>query len=79
MIERFLRLKFKNILTAFDPIRHSEALHGYSYAEIERICIQAIKSMIIERRKQVQERDFNRAMEDEARRRAGHARLAPSS
>ncbi len=77
MIARFLRLKFKNITTAFDPVQHTGALEGYSYAEIERVCLQAIKSMIIDRRKQVQARDFNRALEDEARRRAGNARLAP--
>jgi SpoVK/Ycf46/Vps4 family AAA+-type ATPase len=77
MIGRFLKLKFKNVPVAFDPARHSAALEGYSFAEIERVCTQAIKAMIIERRKQVQERDFNRALQDEARRRAGQARLAP--
>jgi SpoVK/Ycf46/Vps4 family AAA+-type ATPase len=79
MIDRFLRLKFKNVATAFDPASHSSALEGYSYAEIERICIQAIKSMIIERHKQVQERDFNCAIRDEARRRAKNMRLKPAS
>jgi SpoVK/Ycf46/Vps4 family AAA+-type ATPase len=53
MIERFLRLKFKNVATTFDPASHSSTLKGYSYAEIERVCVQAIKSMIIGRRKQV--------------------------
>lgn len=77
MIARFLRLKFKNVTTAFDPIQRASALEGYSYAEIERVCVQAIKSIIIDRRKQVQERDFNRALEDEARRRARAAQLAP--
>lgn len=77
MIKRFLRLKFKNVATAFDPMLRAEALEGYAYAEIERVCIQAIKAMIVDRRRQVQERDFNRALEDEARRRAGQSRLAP--
>jgi len=79
MIARYLRLKFKNVATAFDPLQQTAALEGYSYAEIERVCIQAVKTMIIDRRKQVQARDFNRALEDEARRRAGQSRLAPSS
>lgn len=70
MIARFLRVKFKNVATAFDPLQHAAALEGYSYAEIERVCTQAVKAMIIDRRKQVQARDFNRALEDEARRRA---------
>lgn len=77
MIARFLRLNFKNVSKDFDPCAHAEALHGYSYAEIERICVQTIKSMVIERRKQVQERDFNRAMKDETRRRAGNALHLP--
>lgn len=76
MIERFLRLKFKNVPTSFDPVSRGAAMEGYSYAEIERICLQAIKAMVIERRKQVQERDFNRALTDEARRRSGNARLS---
>jgi SpoVK/Ycf46/Vps4 family AAA+-type ATPase len=75
MIERFLRLKFKNVSTDFDAVSRSADLEGYSYAEIERICIQAIKTMVIDRRKQVQERDFNRALADEARRRSKNARL----
>jgi SpoVK/Ycf46/Vps4 family AAA+-type ATPase len=74
MIERFLRLKFKNASTSFDPVSRSADLEGYSYAEIERICIQAIKAMLIDRRKQVQERDFTRAVADEARRRSRNAR-----
>jgi SpoVK/Ycf46/Vps4 family AAA+-type ATPase len=76
MIDRFLRLKFKNVSIDFDPMQHAAALEGYSYAEIERVCIQAIKSMVIDRRKQVQAGDFNRALEDEARRRAGQSRFA---
>jgi SpoVK/Ycf46/Vps4 family AAA+-type ATPase len=79
LIERFLSVKFKNVATSFDPSSRSAALEGYSYAEIERICVQAIKSMIIERCKQVQERDFNRAIEDEMRRRAGSARFEPTA
>jgi SpoVK/Ycf46/Vps4 family AAA+-type ATPase len=37
MIERFLRLKFKNVATTFDAASHSSSLKGYSYAEIERV------------------------------------------
>jgi SpoVK/Ycf46/Vps4 family AAA+-type ATPase len=79
MIERFLSLKFKNVATSFDPASRSAALEGYSYGEIERVCVQAIKSVIIEHRKQVQERDFNRAIDDESRRRAGNARFKPTA
>lgn len=51
MIERFLAYKFKNIETSFDPLTHAAALEGYSYAEIERVCISAIKAAIIDRRR----------------------------
>ena len=77
MISQFLRLKFKNASASFDPTAYTASLEGYSYAEIERVCVQAIKSMIIDRRKQVQAQDFVQALEDEARRRAGNTRLAP--
>ena len=79
MIARFLRLKFKNISTPSIPPSTRAGLEGYSYAEIERVCVQAIKSMIIDRRKQVQAHDFNHALKDEARRRAGNARLEPAT
>lgn len=75
MIERFLALKFQNVQTSFDPLSHAAELQGYSYAEIERICIQAIRSTVIERRKRVGEDEFQLAIADEIRRRAGAARL----
>jgi SpoVK/Ycf46/Vps4 family AAA+-type ATPase len=79
MIERYLKLKFKNVETSFDPIAHAVALEGYSYAEIERVCIAAIKAAVINRRKQVREHDFLQAIADEVRRRSGTARLQQTS
>lgn len=79
MIERYLKLKFKNVETNFDPITRADELDGYSYAEIERVCIQAIKTAVLERRRQVRERDFVRAIKDEVRRRSGTARLLQPS
>jgi SpoVK/Ycf46/Vps4 family AAA+-type ATPase len=74
LIQRFLRLKFKNVRTEFDPVSRASELKGYSFAEIERVVIQSIKMMVIERRNLVRARDFDRALSDEARRRAGRAR-----
>ena len=68
--ERFLRLKFKNVEANFDPVDKVTSLEGYSYAEIERVCTQAIKAAVIRRRKQVREADFTEAIADEARRRS---------
>ena len=62
-----------------DPVTRSAVLEGYSYAEIDRICVQTIKAMIIDQDKQLREREFNRAIEDEARRRAGNTRLIPGA
>lgn len=78
MIQRYLRLKFKNIQTSFDPTERADELKGFSFAEVERVCIQAIKALIIDRRKQVQAKDFNRALEDEKRRRSADRRAESS-
>lgn len=75
LIARFLRLKFKNVETAFDPADQSAQLDGYSYAEIERVCVQAMKAAVIEKRKAVREADFKLALADERRRKHGNARL----
>jgi SpoVK/Ycf46/Vps4 family AAA+-type ATPase len=53
MTARFLKMKFKNVAIAFDPDAHLDELDGRSYAELDRICVQAIKSAIIDRRKDV--------------------------
>lgn len=71
MIERFLRQKFKNVPTSFDPVTLADAMEGYSYAEIDRLCTQAIRSMIIEAHASLSKHDLDRAIADEARRRAG--------
>jgi SpoVK/Ycf46/Vps4 family AAA+-type ATPase len=75
MIERFLHMKFKNVTVAFDPVGHAAELDGYSYAEIDRISVQAIKSAVIEHRKEVRQRDFQGALADERRRKHDSSRL----
>jgi SpoVK/Ycf46/Vps4 family AAA+-type ATPase len=79
MIRRFLELKFRNFPTSFDPQAYVAELRGYSYAEIERVCIQAIKSALMERRKRVTEEEFGLAVADEVRRRSGATRLQQPS
>ncbi|RQZ64049.1 ATP-binding protein [Burkholderia sp. Bp9004] len=75
MIRRFLQSQFKNVQIGFDPLLFASMLSGYSYAEIERICIQAIKAALIGRRKIVDEGDFRGALRDEQRRKAGRERM----
>ena len=73
MVERFLRMKFKNVAASFDPMSFASELNGYSYAEIDRICTGAIKASVIEKRKDVRLGDFRKALADERRRRHGRA------
>lgn len=76
MISRFLKLRFKNVAVDFDPETHLAALEGYSYAELERLCIQAIKAAIIGKRKTVRDADFVEAIADERRRKRRTSRIA---
>ncbi len=75
LIERFLERKFKNVKTGFRPADMAGSVEGFSYADIERICVQAVKAAIIERRKTVTAQDFRAAVAEELRRRSGNARL----
>lgn len=75
MIKQFLRMKFKNVEMTFDPLAFASKMAGYSYAEVERVCIQAIKAPVINRRKAVIEHDFKIALDDEERRKAGRERM----
>ncbi len=79
LAERYLRMKFRNVPTAFDVTSKAGEFKGFSYAEIERACIQAMKTAVIERRKEVREKDFNIALLDEKRRKAGRSRLNAES
>lgn len=75
MAAQFLAMKFKNVDTDFEPWTYTSKLIGYSYAELERICFQSMRTAIIERHGHVTEADFSEAVSDEARRRAGQSRL----
>ncbi|RJG52900.1 ATP-binding protein [Sphingobium terrigena] len=75
MIARFLKMRFKNVAVSFEPEAHLAELEGYSYAELERLCLQAIKASIIDKRKIVRERDFLDAIADERRRRRRTSRM----
>lgn len=76
MARRFLRMRFKNVATTFDPAARVADLDGYSYAELDRISVQAMKSAVIDNRKDIRESDFRLAIADERRRRKGNARLS---
>lgn len=67
-LRRFVTLRFKNVHTDFRPTHFIDELIGYSYAELERICIGAIKIAVIQNRKLVLEDDFTASLENEKRR-----------
>lgn len=75
-VGRYLKLKFRNARLTFDPLAHLGTLEGFSFAELERVCVGALKSSVIDRRKEVRERDFTRAISDENRRRHRAGRLS---
>lgn len=78
MVTTFLEMKFRNAPTSFKPHLYAPKLDGYSYAEIERVCVQSMRTAIVERHKQVQKSDFESALANEARRKARRAGRGPA-
>lgn len=70
-IAEFVAAKFKNVERAFRIEPHLKALQGNSYADIERICMQAMRTAIVNRREVVSGGDFAAAIGNEVRRHHG--------
>lgn len=75
---RLLKLKFRNFKTDFDPSSKADDLFGFSHAEIERVCLNAIRRSVLHRRNSVDESRFHKALELEARRRSIATKLESS-
>jgi len=75
LIDQFVRRKFRNVRLGFDPAKYAPELVGYSFAELERMCVQAIKSSVIDQRSTVSSADMQEALSDERRRRAMREQL----
>jgi SpoVK/Ycf46/Vps4 family AAA+-type ATPase len=67
-IEQLLQLEFRNFPVNFDLASQVSKLAGLSYAEIERVCVDSIKSAVLKRRKGVSETEFAAAVRQEQRR-----------
>jgi SpoVK/Ycf46/Vps4 family AAA+-type ATPase len=67
-IADLLNLRFRNFPVNFELSRESSKLKGMSYAEIERVCFEAIKYAVLKRRKVVSETEFATAVKSEQRR-----------
>jgi SpoVK/Ycf46/Vps4 family AAA+-type ATPase len=76
MVRRFLAMKLRNVRTSFDATLFTPELVGYSYAELERICFQAMKAAVMQSKREVSREEFATAMSDEARRRVGFQAVA---
>jgi SpoVK/Ycf46/Vps4 family AAA+-type ATPase len=77
-IKKLVELKLKNFPTEFSISERIEELKGMSYADIERICENAIKGSILKKSKSLIESEFNFAIREQQRRQAVRERLAPS-
>lgn len=69
-IRTLLSVKLKNFPAEFAPDSKAERLNGFTHAEIERVCLNAVKQTILRDRKRVSNATFDRAIEVEKRRRA---------
>jgi len=74
-IRRLCSLKLKNFPAAFSVADKVSRLRGLSYADIERICDNAIKRSILRRSKELIEVEFDFAIREEQRRQEIRARL----
>ena len=75
MARKYLVHTFRNCRTSFDPGSYVEQLLGYSYADLERVCVQAMKLSVLGGNKAVSDRDFREAMRDARRRRTRKQKL----
>jgi SpoVK/Ycf46/Vps4 family AAA+-type ATPase len=62
--------QFANFPTHFDLESVSPKLVGMSYADVERVCMDAIKKAVLKKRKSVSETEFASALRQEVRRKA---------
>ena len=67
-IGMLLTREFANFPAHFDLATPTSKLAGMSYADIERICIDAIKKAVLKKRKSVSETEFAAALRQETRR-----------
>ena len=68
-IIRLVRLKFRNFKTEFEPASVADFLEGFSHADIERICLNAIRRAVLNKRNIVSRRRFLVSVALEKRRR----------
>jgi SpoVK/Ycf46/Vps4 family AAA+-type ATPase len=68
-IVRLLDLKFKNFRREFESKDIADLLQGFSHADVERVCLNAIRNAVLNGRATVSKREFLRTIILERRRR----------
>jgi len=74
-INEYLKFKTRNFKPSFSLTPMGAKLKGFSYAEIERLCIQSMKYAISGRRKTISKNDFEQAFKEEKRRQSIRKRI----
>jgi SpoVK/Ycf46/Vps4 family AAA+-type ATPase len=74
-ILRLIELKTRNFSMKFDLSERIKRLVGFSYADIERVCVAAIKRSVLKGAKSVLESEFDLAIAEGRRRRNIRAHL----
>jgi SpoVK/Ycf46/Vps4 family AAA+-type ATPase len=77
-LRRLIELKTRNFPIKFDLSERIKRVIGYSYADIERVCVAAIKRSILKGAKSVLESEFDLAIAEGRRRRNIRAHLKQS-
>lgn len=75
MIRKYLAHAFRNAQTSFEPGANADQLQGYSYADLERVCRQALKLSILGGSKTVSDGNLRQAIREGDRRRMRSAKL----
>lgn len=75
MIAKYLVHAFRNSKIGFDPAAFVGDLRGYSYADLEKLCVQTLKNSILSGNKAVTETHFRKALRYAKRRRKREVQL----
>ena len=75
MTRKYLVHAFRNVRKAFDPLQYADQLMGFSFADLERVCLQAIRLAVIGGNKPVSDHDFRKALKHAMRRFHGNRKM----
>lgn len=67
-IRQLLRIKTRNFPADFNIAKYAEKFRDMSFSQIERACLNAIRSSILQQQKTISENTFNSALEHEVKR-----------